>query len=52
MGETSSAEYSFETLVVEQDPNHYKTEEDVYEFSNDRKFKNDDNSSGGVYSGS
>lgn len=52
MGDVTVTDYSFEALVVERDPDHYKTDEEVYEFSNSRKLKNDDNSDGGVYSGS
>jgi len=36
------------TLVLEEDDEHYKAE-DVYLWSNGRKFKNTDNSGGGPY---
>ena len=49
MSETSRREYSYESLVVKADPNHYKSDEVVYEFGNGRCFINDDNSKGGVY---
>ena len=44
--------YSFESLVAEHDPNHYKHDEEVYEFSDGRVFRIDDHTSGGIYSGS
>ena len=49
----SSRDYSYLSLVLEADPDHYVHDEDIYEFSNGRKFKIDDHNqsaeTGGVY---
>lgn len=47
---TSTSEKSWLAEVCDHDPDHYK-EEDVYEFSNDRKFKSTDKTDTGVYDG-
>jgi len=47
---TTTSEKSWLAEVVELDPDHNK-EEDVYEFSNQRKFKSTDKTDKGVYDG-
>jgi len=49
MSGPSFAEYSWEAMVVAADPNHYVHDEEVYEFSNGRRFLIDDHTQGGVY---
>ena len=44
----NTTETSLLQLVLENHPEHYEVE-DVYEFSNGRKFKNTDGSDSGVY---
>ena len=44
----NTTEMNLLQLVLEQDPEHFEVE-DVYEFSNGRKFKSTDRSDSGVY---
>ena len=48
---TSYRDYNWLDLVLKRDPKHFISDEDVYEFSNGRKFKNTDNTDSGVYDG-
>jgi hypothetical protein len=53
MSDTSRRDYSYQSMVLEADPDHYVHDEEVYEFSSGRKFLIDDHDkrrlSGGVY---
>ena len=53
MSDTSRRDYSYLSLVLEADPDHYVHDEEVYEFSGGRKFLIDDHcestTKGGVY---
>ena len=45
-------DYSWLALVLTHDPKHHVPDEDVYQFSNGRKFKTTDHTDSGVYDGS
>ena len=53
MSDTSRRDYSYQSLVLDADPDHYVHDEEVYEFSGGRKFLIDDHdlstTKGGVY---
>ena len=49
--EPTFTERTWLSIVVEADPDHYLTDEVVYEFSNDRKFESTDDQDTGVYDG-
>lgn len=47
---TNTSEVTWLSVVLQVEPDKYK-EEDVYEFSNGRKFKSTDKTNSGIYDG-
>ena len=47
---TTTSERNILDIVLELDDDHYEPE-DVYEFSNERKFKSTDRTDSGIYDG-